>query len=351
MFSEKKKFSKKKIVIGSIIAVVLVCILSVSLYINGMLGEVKFFNGPTKSSYADDDTTNANNSPKSDIDKLNSEVEKNLKNKSIPLAYDKDVFNVLLIGTDSRADVGGSRSDSMIILSINRKTQKLVMTSVMRDIYLNIPGHKNSRLNSAFAYGGPQLLMQTIQENFRIKIDKYMSVDFYNFIDVIDKLGGVRISVTSKELPVLNNYINEINALKGLPKDDGILKQAGNNLLLTGKQALGYSRIRYVGNGDYQRTERQRTVLMQVFGKLKGQNIFKLNDVLNTMLPDVTTNLSKGELFTLVLSGPVYSKYTVEQDRIPIDGTDTNLVINHMDVLGIDFTKNIEEMQSRIYGK
>ncbi|MDR3644859.1 MAG: LCP family protein [Clostridia bacterium] len=350
----KLKPNKKKrviIIVFSCLVVVLVVVLIALLYVNGMLGKIHYSPGASSGIVSSEDTTSSKNSPQTDIASLEKQIQDNLKSNSTPLAYDKDVFNVLLIGSDNRADVGGSRSDTMIILSINRKTSRIIMTSLMRDIYLSIPGHSDNRLNAAYAYGGSQLLLQTIQNNFKIKIDKYMSVDFFSFIDIIDKLGGVKITVTDAELPILNSYVTEINLLKGLSPNDGLLLKAGDDLLLTGKQALGYSRIRYVGNADYQRTERQRTVLTKVFTELKGQNIIKQNEILNLLLPDVTTNLSKGELFSLLLSAPAYAKYTLDQDRIPIDGTQHGVVINHMDVLGIDFAKNIAEMQSRIYGK
>lgn len=353
MKTKKRMSLHKKIIIiaSSVIAVVLVAFSSICLYINNVLDKVNYSDGTKQVAHiANDNITTSSNSTISAIEQAQKRIEQNLRDNSIPLAYDNNVYNVLLIGTDNRADVGGSRSDTMIILSINKRTDKIVITSLMRDIYLSIPGHGYDRLNAAYAYGGAQLLLQTVQDNFKIRIDKYIAVDFFSFIDIIDKLGGIKISVTQEELPVLNDYIHEINHLKGRPADDGILKQSGSDMLLTGTQALGYSRIRYVGNADYQRTERQRTVLTQVFSKLKGQNIFMLNDVFNMLLPDITTNLEKGEFYSLILCSPAYSTYTIEQDRIPIDGSHTGIIVNHMDVLSIDFAKNIKEMQTRIYG-
>jgi LCP family protein required for cell wall assembly len=349
---KKPKMNKKKriiIIISS--CLVLVSFLSVFLYINGMLGKIHYSNGIFKpsGSVSDDDTTTSSNSPQSDVDSLESQIEANLKNQSTPIAYDKDVFNILLIGTDTRTGTGPCRSDSMIILSINKKSDKIVMTSILRDIYVNIPGEQDNRINAAYAYGGPDLLIQTIENNFKIKIDRYISVNFMPFVDIIDKLGGVTIDVSDAELPVLNSYVKEINGLKGLPANDGLLLSAGNNLKLTGKQALGYARIRYVGT-DFARTQRQRTILEQVFTKIKSQNIIDQNQILNMFLPDVTTNMSKGELFSFLLDSVSLSKYPVEEDTIPIEGSYKDMVVRSMDVLGIDFDKNINELQSKIYG-
>jgi anionic cell wall polymer biosynthesis LytR-Cps2A-Psr (LCP) family protein len=168
-------------------------------------------------------------------------------------------------------------------------------------------------------------------------------------MNIIDKVGGVTIDISDAEVKVANNYISEINRLKGLSQNDGKFTSSGKQKM-TGKQALSFARIRYVGNGDFGRTDRQRMVMDQVFSKVKTQNIGQLNDLLNTLLPEVTTNLSKGELFSLVLSMPTYSKYTVDSWHVPVDRAFSYLSIRKMSVLGLDFPKTITEMQKRIYG-
>lgn len=351
---KRKMRAKKKIVIiiSSVVGVMLILCLSGYLIIDGYLNKVKYDPGvqclTSEISTEPNDTTS--DSPQSKIDVLNSQVEENLKNDSTPLMYDKDVYNILLIGSDTRNAGGSGRSDSMILVSINKKTSKIIMTSLLRDIYLQIPDiSEGNRINAANAFGGPALLLQTIQQNFKIKVDKYIAVDFYSFIDIIDKVGGVNIDISDAEVKVANNYIGEINYLKHLHGDDGKFTSAGKQNM-TGKQALGFTRIRYVGNGDFGRTDRQRMVLDQVFSKVKTQNLVQLNDLLNTFLPEVTTNLSKGELFSLVLSMPTYSKYQVESWHVPVDGAFSYLSIRRMSVLGIDFPKTIAEMQKKIYG-
>ena len=267
------------------------------------------------------------------------------------LVSSDSVTNVLLIGSDTRDTSESGRSDSMILLSINEKKRTVTMTSFMRDMYVSIPGHGMSKINAAYSYGGASLLIQTIQDNFDIKIDRYVSVDFFSFIKIIDRLGGVRITVTPAELPVLNNYIKEINALEHLSSTDGLLAHSGSNLLLTGKQALGYSRIRYVGNADFQRTERQRTVLDQVFTGIKDQNILSQMSLLNELLPDVTTSFSKAELVSLVAHSVQYKSYAAVQDRIPIEGSYQDARVDGQDVLEVDLGKNRAELKSKIYGQ
>lgn len=352
---QKVKMSKKKkigIIIGSVVGVMLILCLSCYLVIDGYLSKVKYDPGiqclASEISLEPKDTSS--DSPQSQIDTLNSQVEKNLKNNSTSLMYNDNVYNILLIGSDTRKAGGSGRSDSMILVSINKKTSKIIMTSLLRDIYLQIPGvSEGNRLNAANAFGGPALLLQTIQQNFKIKVDKYIAVDFYSFIDIIDKIGGVNIDISEDEVKVANSSISEINHLKNLPVNDGKFTSAGKQNM-TGKQALGFARIRYVGNGDFGRTDRQRMVLDQVFTKVKTQNVAQLNDLLNIFLPEVTTNLSKGELFSLVLSMPTYSKYPVESWHVPVEGDFSYLSIRNMSVLGIDFPETIAEMQKRIYG-
>lgn len=351
---KKAKMSlKKKILIisSSVAAFILILFIAGYAIINGYLSKVNYSSGTESiNTDIDLDQDTDSDSPQQEIDDANKAIEDNLNNNSTPLLYDKDVYNILLIGSDTRVSGGTGRSDSMILISINKKTQKIIATSIMRDIYLQIPGiEEGNRINTAYAYGGADLLLKTVQQNFRISVDKYIAVDFFSFIDIIDKVGGVDIDISDAEVKVANSYVQEINRLKGLPSSDGLITHSGKQTL-TGKQALGFARIRYVGNADFGRTDRQRAVLEQVFSKVKTRNISQLNDLLNTFLPEVTTNLGKGELFSLVLNMPTYKNYSLDSWRIPVDGSYSFMSIRKMSILKIDFAKNIEEMKNRIYG-
>ncbi len=288
-------------------------------------------------------------SPQEDIDRVDSQIKDNIDNVDVEPAFDEDVYNVLLIGTDSRNTTERGRSDTMILLSINQKTEEIHMTSFMRDAYVSIPGKYNNRINASYAYGGPDLLMDTIEQNFKVEVDKYVRVNFFSFMEVIDAVGGVTITVTDAEVPVLNNYVHELNHLLGLDTNDGTLS-GGGTYNLSGKQALGYCRIRYVGNADFQRTQRQRDVMMKVFEKAKGMSVSELDDFLNVLLPKITTNIQEDEIFSLILNSPKYFKYDVYQHRVPADGTYSFMTINRMSVLGIDFDANIKMLHDEIYG-
>ena len=265
------------------------------------------------------------------------------------LAEQKGVKNILLLGTDERVSGETSRSDAIIVLSINENRKKIVMTSILRDSYVEIPGYGKNRINHAYQMGGAALMIQTIENNFKIPIDSYAKVDFFSFMGIIDKLGGVPITVTQEELGYLNGYIAEINTLQGLPVNDGQLAQAGS-YQLNGKQALAYSRIRYIGT-DFARTERQRTVLDGLFQQLKTASPKELYEVAATILPDITTNIGNMDLTKMIAKSVFYMKYDIIQNRIPMDGTWNDLVVGGQEVLEIDFEANREGLKSMIYGE
>ena len=260
-----------------------------------------------------------------------------------------DVMNVLLIGSDERGSVDTARSDAMIVLSVNENTKKIVMTSILRDSYVNIPGYGMQRINHSYQMGGPALLIQTIEENFKIGIDYYASVDFFAFMDIIDCVDGVEITVTDEEVQWVNAYVADLNSILGDPEGDGYISGAGT-LTMTGKQALAYSRIRYVGT-DFARTERQRTVLNAVIDKLKSANPIQLFRVVNTVLPDVDTDMDDHAMTMTLFKAITYLGYDIEQFRVPMDGTWWNEDAGGQEVLGMDFAANIAGLQNTIYGE
>ena len=181
---------------------------------------------------------------------------------------EEGVTNILLIGNDSRENGEDGRSDAMILLSISNKTKKIYMTSLLRDMYVEIPGHKDNRLNAAYSYGGAELLMETIEQNFDIHISRYVLVNFEAFANLVDAVGGVDLELTGKEVEYVNGYLVEYNILLGRPEGTDYFDDlSGGMVHLNGPQALAYCRNRYIGT-DFGRTERQRKVLTEVIHKL-----------------------------------------------------------------------------------
>ncbi|MBO4477061.1 MAG: LCP family protein [Lachnospiraceae bacterium] len=264
---------------------------------------------------------------------------------------DENVKNILLIGIDARGDSNAGRSDTMIILSINDKTKTITMTSLMRDCYVAIPGRGNNRLNAAHAYGGANLLMQTIELNFGIHIDGFARVNFVSFPQIIDNIGGVTVGVEANEIQYINSYLREINRIFGLdPNDSKYPEGQVGAQLLNGRQALAYSRIRYVGS-DYARTQRQREVLNAVASKLRGMGIFEIDSFLNNTLPLISTNLDRGYVNSLITSAPSLLKYTINEARIPADGMGTGVRIDGKSVISVDLVAARNYLNAVIYGR
>lgn len=265
------------------------------------------------------------------------------------LMNEKHVKNILLIGTDGRSESERGRSDTMILLSINSKTDKIFLTSFMRDSYVDIDGHGWNKLNAAYSFGGAELLIDTIQRNFNIEITDYISVNFNAFASVVDAVDGIEIEISDKEAEAINKILHdEVNKLMGDDIDSDYLK-GGGKVKLNGKQALSYSRIRNVGNVDFQRTQRQRDVLSKITEKIKSFNPAKLTKVIKSAAPEMTTNMTTLELYLLSLRAPFILGYDLEQLRVPADDAYLNEKINGAAVLKIDFEKNIDIIESEIF--
>ena len=267
----------------------------------------------------------------------------------LPGKGEMGVTNILLIGTDARASDEDSRSDAIMVASICPKQRKIYLTSILRDSYVTIPGYGQNRINHAYQMGGPTLLRETIELNFHIRIDHYLKVDFFSFIEIIDALGGVDIEVTDEEVHYVDAYLSEINHLLGVDPQDSFI-YAGGQYHFSGKQALAYARIRYIGT-DFGRTERQRTVINAAVSQAK-KHPFSVLRASGKIFPALTTDMTDSELTLLILKAPVYSFWKTETGRVPIDGYWTNeLTPSGQEVLGIDFEATSRILREMIYGK
>ena len=259
------------------------------------------------------------------------------------------VTNILLIGNDSRTNGEDGRSDAMIIVSISTRTGKVLMTSVLRDIYVEIPGYGSNRLNAAYAWGGPELLMKTIEQNFDIPVNRYVLVNFEAFANVVDAVGGIDLELTPDEVIWLNAYLNEYNELRGKEFGyDYIYQLEGGMLHLNGAQALAYSRNRYIGM-DFGRTERQRKVMEEIIKKLPGTVIKDFGGFVEALCPNLTTNLTFTECYTLLLRAPFALRYERVSGSLPLENTWWNETIDSMAVLGVDFEANKAYLKENLY--
>lgn len=261
-----------------------------------------------------------------------------------------DVMNILMIGSDTRDTKNDGKygnSDSMILLSVNKKTNKLKMVSFLRDLYVPIKGFKEkSKINAAFCFGGPELLINTIENNFGIKIDKYVCIDFDDFEKAIDSVGGVTINLTQAEANELNNTPGRYYlGVKGSPQH----VTAGENRL-NGCTALGYARIRHIDN-DFNRTRRQRNVITSLMSSLKNANPFTLMNVANTIFPLIKTDLSNDQILQLgVVRGPDLMRGNAEQLTIPAEGAyKEGQTPDKLDILIPDLKKSRKIVQDFLY--
>ena len=365
----KQKLSRKKKILIGVAAFLVILIVGVCLCVNYILNLINYQSA--ESSYfqtvsvdsemeeesaidselaaidAQEAAENLEASPE-DLLRWNTELEDITSDSStyeIPIS--DEVFNILLIGTDNRAEGGVGRSDAMILVSINQVSKKIYLTSFLRDSYVAIPGYGNTRLNHAFAYGGPDLLMETLENNYKVHVDRYVAVDFYSFMDVIDVLGYLYLDVSEEEKEVTNKYIWSMNKLLDVEWSEDYIWNSGPQWL-NGKQVLAYVRNRYTGN-DYERTQRQREVIDQLIQRALSSSPATLVDLCQVILPQVTTDLEKSEILNYAANIIAYLDYDIEQQQIPTAGTYSGATIKGMSVIKIDMEDNIEYLRGTVY--
>ena len=254
--------------------------------------------------------------------------------------------NIALFAVDRRDKEELGNSDVIMVISIDQQSGKVKMASIMRDTYVKIDGHGMDKLNAAFALGGPQLAIKTLNQNFDLDIKDYLNVDFFGAAKIVDALNGIEVNVKAAELPHLKNYLDELAVIEKIPAvhvlQPGLQK-------LNGKQAVAYTRIRAVGNGDYERTERQRNVLISLFNKIKGsgQELFPV--FATQILPNMETSMAN---FTLLnFAGNILNSKTktIDQARFPLDKESTGKRINNIWYLTTDLKTTANSLHNFIY--
>lgn len=263
--------------------------------------------------------------------------------ETIPVG--ENIINILLVGQDRRPGEGRRHSDSTILVTINKTAKTLTMTSFMRDLWVYIPynsGGFEERINCAYMVGGFNTLNATLQYNFGVSSDHNVEVDFDGFQAIIDKIGGIDLELTSAEA----KYLNE-NGNWGVDDDKSWTLKAGINHM-TGSQALAYSRIRAIGN-DQGRTNRQRTVLTELFNKAKSMDVVSLYGLVSELLPMITTDMENSEILGYVLElAPLLPELTIVSQKIPVEGAYTGQRIEHKGYIKSVLTMNKEQLEKNI---
>lgn len=220
-----------------------------------------------------------------------------------------NIVNILLIGQDAREGWGRSRSDSMILVTFNKEKKTITLTSFLRDLYVQIPGYQDTKMNAAYPIGGMELLNQTMELNFGVKVDGNVEVDFSHFADVIDLLGGVDIELRADEAEYINMTADTYGLTAGMQH-------------LNGSQALQYSRIRHLDiDSDFSRTGRQRKVINALIEKFRDTKLTTLLGLLDDLLPMITTDMTNSEIIGYATDlFPMLTDCTIISQRIPADG-------------------------------
>lgn len=337
---KKNKGKKKKNRVLKYISIVLLVILAMLIFVVGTkTGRSVLYKTASKFVY--------NNIKKDDPNQDEKEEFVHSK-KSDKVVWEDYVYNFLIFGIE---EIGGAKNtDAMMIGSINKKDGKITLTSLLRDSYVDIPGYKANKLNSAFSKGGVDLLIETIEKNYKIQIDGYAYVNFESFEKLIDMLGGVTIELGKEEAAYLNktNYISKKenrNVVAGVNK-------------LNGNQAMGYVRVRKVktlggANYDYGRVVRQQRVLKAIFDSLmSSKNLLKIIPISREALSYVTTDLSQKQMEVLMEAVIENKITTLETSRIPVDGAFKSPKkyngIGYPIIL--DWDKNLVELYKFVFG-
>lgn len=330
MEQKRKSLKRLVIVLSIILAILLVAAAAIYFVTDSFLGDIgQLDSHPTlsqdqlASEFGDDDL--------SETDPMSEHAQ--------TIFSGDDVVNILLVGQDRRGGDSPQRTDAMILVTINKAKKTITMTSFMRDLWVYIPEHYNQRLNVPYMLGGFPLLNDTLNYNFGIKADYNVEIDFSGFMKAIDVVGGVNIELTSAEAKYLNKWgnwdVEENQHWK--------LKEGAN--LLTGSQALAYSRIRQIGS-DFGRTNRQRTVLNALIDKVKTSSVTELYALAKEIIPLIRTDMDTNQIFGLIMDMvPMLPDMQIVSQRIPMDEEYTSANKNGASVIVLkpeQLEKNIQ---------
>lgn len=254
--------------------------------------------------------------------------------------------NIAIYGVDSRDDeLGkGNRSDCIIIASIDNKSKTIRLISVYRDTYVDIEGYGLDKITHAYAYGGPELALKTLNENLDLNVSEFLTVNFDSVADAVNALGGIKITVESDELEDLNRIISDTSKHTGISSD--YISEPGTQTL-DGVQAVSYARIRHTSGGDYRRTERMRTVIEAMFEKLKTKSLGEINDFADEILPKVYTNVGPD---SIIMLAPLVLQYEIS-DSIGWPYNVEGITLDRWYGVPVTLESNVERLHREVFGE
>ena len=336
---QKKKKKKSGCLIALIVALVIVLalLIAAALGLNYVFGKLGRFENPVQ----DGETISmlpeeTETDPVENVEGLESVDASDVVFETVDV-LEGDVVNIMLIGQDRRPGEDRARSDSMILVSMNKEKGTIQLTSFMRDLYVQIPGYLDTRLNAAYRYGGTDLMNETFKVNFGLEIDGNVMVDFDEFTEIIEIVGGVTLDISSAEAKYMNqNSDNHFSA--------------GSNYF-NAEDALTFTRMRYAAGGDYGRTDRQRRVIMAIAESLREADLVTIFNLIDQVLPHIVTNLTDAQIIEYATTGLgiLANGGQIDTFRIPQDDAHYNANIRGMAVLVPNLEMCREDLKEFIY--
>ena len=328
--NKKNKINIKKIIISLSIILILSIIIIASFFIN-------YINKINKVNLNKENLTSEDVSIYKDSNENNT-ISNNTNNKYIK--------NIAMLGIDSGSDNIG-RSDCILIATLDTEHKKIKLSSIIRDSYVNIPSKNNKdKINHAYAFGGPELTIETLNKNFDLDLTEFVSVNLSSFPKIIDTIGGISLDIKEDEIELINAYINDLNSKNGTSSSSII--ESGTQSV-DGTQALAYTRIRYTSGGDFERSHRQRIVLETLIKKIKELPVIKYPEILDVLLPMVDTNLTAQEILSLCLDFSSLNNNDIIEERFPKDEDAEGKIINEVYYYVFDEDATITKMHKFIY--
>ena len=335
---QEKKKKKSGCLIALIVALVLVLVLLIAaaLGLNYVFGKLGRFENPVPGETIAMIPEETETDPVENVEGLESVDASDVVFESVDV-IEGDVVNIMLIGQDRRPGEERARSDSMILVSLNKNKGTIQLTSFMRDLYVQVPGYLDTRLNAAYRYGGTDLMNETFKVNFGLEIDGNVMVDFDEFTEIIEIVGGVTLDISSAEAKYMN--ASSKNHFK-----------AGTNYF-NAEDALTFTRMRYAAGNDYGRTDRQRRVLMAIAYSLRDADLVTIFNLIDQVLPHIVTNLTDAQIieYTTTGLGILANGGEIGTFRIPQDDAHYNANIRGMAVLVPDLEMCREDLEEVIY--
>lgn len=257
------------------------------------------------------------------------------------------VYHLLLIGVDTDGKGITGRSDTMVLAVLDSRAGTVKLVSFMRDLYVKIPGRGHNRLNAAYAFGGPDLLVRTIKKEFQLPVDAYLAVDFGLMARLVDAIGGIRMNVNEAEMKSLNGILTYYHSINGLPRDKDRLPQSGE-VRLNGTQAMAYARIRKM-DSDFERVGRQQETLRAIFKQVISLGAAQIGKVVLEFAGEVKTDVSLSDAFELIPLLFDLRDGTIRSLTIPIKGGSKNVMKNKAAFLIPNMKRNLNALTEFLY--